>query len=185
MKHWKILLVALLILAMNLATTTISHKAREIAQHNTRLYDLMLIHDAHAFMTAGGGNFGYQNYFKWQYAKALQDPQTPLFTKILFWQRGLFYDAADPPNQYQYPPLYKKESWRNLPNLGIVWHPAKLPDGHYTVAKILNSGGAVVIQHLPLSTSPIFTNFAACQMFGRKTTVLRFFKARLSNFFLN
>jgi hypothetical protein len=102
MKHWKIVPVILVVLGLNLTSKTISHQVRTSVQHNPQLYELILAYDAHSFLTVGGGNFGYQNFFKWQAAKALKNPNTPLISKILFWRKGILYDASSPPDKYQY-----------------------------------------------------------------------------------
>ena len=50
-----------------------------------------------------GGDIGYNNYYKWQYATWRKSPDRNIFEKIMFWDRGLlFYDASNPPKKYRY-----------------------------------------------------------------------------------
>lgn len=155
MKALKILVILCFLVAMNLATTGFSHLMRTKAQYDSRLYELMLIHDGFTFLNSGGDAFGYQNYFKWQYAKALKDPKTPELTKFLFWPVGIFYSAINPPKEYAYPKKVKIENnkWGKYPYLGGIYTSYDSsqvpPDGHYTVARVSNWGGAIVILHKP------------------------------------
>jgi hypothetical protein len=145
MKGMKILGIAVFMVVMTIVSTAFSHEMRAKAQHNPHLYELMLLHDGFTFFHSGGDSFGYQNYFKWQYAKVLQDPKTSILTKIMFWPVGIFYVATNPPEKYAFPPKFK--DWKKYPEMGYIFHPQKLPDGHYTVAEVFSGGGAVVIQH--------------------------------------
>ena len=55
----------------------------------------------------GGYPIGYSNYGKWVYAKWRADPKRTTLEKILFWDRGILYDASNPPEEYPYPLLVK------------------------------------------------------------------------------
>jgi len=147
MKGLKILGFVVILVALNLAITSFSHEMRCKAQHDSRLYELMLAYDGFTFLHSGGDAFGYHNYYKWQYAKALQNPETSALTKALFWPVGIFYVATNPPEEYAYPAKFK--DWRKYPRMGYIYYPQVLPDGHYTVAEVIRHGGAVIIQHKP------------------------------------
>ena len=84
-----------------------SHVFRTAAQQNKALYQVMLTMDTMTFMTGGGGSFDYDNYFKWCYATWRKSPERTWREKILFWDTGFFYDASNPPKEYEYPPRFK------------------------------------------------------------------------------
>lgn len=108
MKKQKIFLAMVIMIMLGMGNRWIEHQVRLKAQHNERLYNLMIYCDGFTFLSAGGDWLGYQNYFKWQYARTLQDPATPILTRIMFWDSGIFYSAANPPSRYDYPPLYQQ-----------------------------------------------------------------------------
>ncbi|MFC1656505.1 hypothetical protein ACFL14_00865 [Patescibacteria group bacterium] len=87
-------------------TTWVDHSLRSAAQQNEGMYQAMLVIDGMTFMQNGGGALGYQNYFKWEYAKWINSPERTRWQKAAFWDTGIFYDASDPPEEYRYPPLY-------------------------------------------------------------------------------
>lgn len=67
-----------------------------------------------------------------------------------------------------------------LPVVGEGWYPDQLPDGNYTIAKILLYGGAVVINHLPgpdrdfiylVMTERHLTNMPYCGEVGERLSI--------------
>ncbi len=85
------------------------HFLRQKAQQNERLHEVVLVLDACSFMTCGGDPIGYNNYFKWAYAKWRNDPARTWLEKVMFWNEGIGWTAKNPPNQYPYPPLYSTQ----------------------------------------------------------------------------
>lgn len=81
---------------------------RKTAQHNEKLYGVVMTIDMMEFVMNGGGSFGYENYFKWSYAKWRNDEKRTFFEKIMFWNAGILYYAANPPEEYQYPLVKNK-----------------------------------------------------------------------------
>ncbi len=82
------------------------HFVRQKAQHNERLHQVVLALDAHSFMMCGGDPIGFNNHFKWAYAKWRNDPARTWIEKAIFWNEGIGWTAKNPPDQYRYPPLY-------------------------------------------------------------------------------
>lgn len=107
---WKLrwVLILLLVVLINIGSISLNHKIHQAAQHNKTLHEIVITTDGIAFMLGGGGPFGYQNYYKWQYAKWRADPERTRLQKIMFKNKGILYDASDPPDEYQYPFLGKK-----------------------------------------------------------------------------
>lgn len=103
----KVFFVISIILALNLCFAFSSHKIHIWAQHNKSLYKIISISDCMEFMCNGGGSFGYQNQYKWAYAKWINNPERTPLQKAFFWECGFLYDATDPPEEYQYPPLFE------------------------------------------------------------------------------
>lgn len=77
---------------------------RNRAQSSQKLYEWMLRYDAFTFVTTGGDSFGYNNYFKWHYAKSLKNKS---WLNLVCWPIGILYDASDPPKEYAYPPQFQ------------------------------------------------------------------------------
>ena len=86
-----------------LAFHYIGQETRKISQCNKFVHEALIVTDFIAFQQNGGGSFGYNNYFKWIYAKWRADPKRTTFEKIMFWNVGLFYEATNPPEKYKYP----------------------------------------------------------------------------------
>lgn len=76
---------------------------RLASQHNKFINTFVMSTDCITFQQSGGGPVGYDNYYKWIYAKWRADPKRTTFEKIMFWRIGIFYDASNPPEAYQYP----------------------------------------------------------------------------------
>lgn len=85
----------------------INHELRLFAQQNEQAYELMLYFDYFSFVCNGGGSWGYGNFYKWKYAKWINDSNRKNIEKFLFWNKGFFYDATSPPEKYPYPPKWK------------------------------------------------------------------------------
>lgn len=98
----------MLIVLTNIGPIFLNHKIHQVAQHNKTLYEIVMTTDGMAFMFSGGDSLGYQNYYKYQYAKWRADPERTRLQKIMFWDKGILYDASNPPDEYQYPFLGKK-----------------------------------------------------------------------------
>ena len=64
----------------------------------------MLSLDLMDFTMAGGGEIGYNNYYKYHYVKWLKSSERTWFQKLMFWD--VFID--NPPENYKYPSLYEK-----------------------------------------------------------------------------
>jgi hypothetical protein len=90
-------------IAMIVLPYYIEHQVRTYAQYHPTLYNVMIALDYTNFVNNGGGFFGYSNYFKWRYAKWINSPDRTIVERLLFWKWGIFYDATNPPNEYQYP----------------------------------------------------------------------------------
>lgn len=107
---WKLrwVLVLMIIALIHFGSIFLNHKIHQVAQHNKALHEIVMTTDGIAFMLGGGGSSGYQNYYKWQYAKWRADPERTRLQKIMFWDKGILYDASDPPDEYQYPFLGEK-----------------------------------------------------------------------------
>ncbi|TSC58367.1 MAG: hypothetical protein Greene041619_591 [Candidatus Peregrinibacteria bacterium Greene0416_19] len=104
-KNW---LVLSIVVGIVLATVSDLgyHPLRRAAQQNRTLYDIMLALDLIDFAHNGGGSFGYSNYYKYQYATWRADPKRTVLERMLFWDIGFMYEAANPPAQYPYPRLF-------------------------------------------------------------------------------
>ena len=103
MKYVRWLLIFVLLNTIMFAGQYAEHKFRTAAQKNETLYTVMLSMDAIGFIAWSGGDIGYNNYYKWQYATWRKSPDRNIFEKIMFWDRGLlFYDASNPPKKYRY-----------------------------------------------------------------------------------
>jgi len=109
---WKTALSAILVSVILMGgwifTAYTSHEMHRAAQHNEKLYKTVMSCDLISFMMHGGNPVGYQNYYKWHYAKWRQDSKRTWFQKVMFWDVGIIYDAGNPPPEYQYPFLGKK-----------------------------------------------------------------------------
>jgi len=104
---WKTVLPAMLfsviLIGGYIFTAYTSHEMHKFAQHNEKLYRTVMSCDFISFAMHGGNPLGYQNYFKWNYAKWRKAPERTWLEKILFWDTGIIYDASNPPTEYQYP----------------------------------------------------------------------------------
>lgn len=78
---------------------------RRHAQHSKPLWEFMLVLDAMDFIYGGGGEIGYDNFWKWNYARGLK-AEDRLWVRLFFWDRGIFYDATNPPERYAYEPRF-------------------------------------------------------------------------------
>lgn len=107
---WKLRWVPtlMLIALIYIGSDFLNHKIHQVAQYNKTLHEIVMTTDGIAFMFGGGDKFGYQNYYKYQYAKWRADPERTRLQKIMFWDKSILYDASDPPDEYQYPFLGKK-----------------------------------------------------------------------------
>jgi len=85
----------------------INHEIRKFSQHHKTIYEIVRTSDFIDFVMNGGGALGYENYYKWTYAKWRASPKRTTFQKIMFWDVGLLYDASNPPKEYAYPLLAK------------------------------------------------------------------------------
>lgn len=99
-------LVVVVFIAIPVLSGLSSHAFRVSAQGNATLYQAMITVDAMSFLTAGGGSFGYDNYFKWYYATWRKSPERACWQKVLFWDAGFLYEASNPPKEYPYPPYF-------------------------------------------------------------------------------
>jgi len=109
MRKFLVCLTILVILfGIHLSSAYLNHKIHQASQYNKTLREIVLTLDSFDFLTAGGGAIGYANYYKWHYAKWRKDPERTPFQKFLFWDKGFFYLADDPPSEYQYPFLGAK-----------------------------------------------------------------------------
>jgi hypothetical protein len=81
----------------------LDNKLRTVAQNNKNLYGIIMASDLCTFAINGGDQFGYNNYFKWHYAKWINDPKRTTFERMMFWRVGIIYDATDPPDEYEFP----------------------------------------------------------------------------------
>jgi len=103
----KVTLISLIFISC-LCQSLIAHKLHSWAQYNKSLYKILEISDFIGFINCGGESFGYANQYKWLYARWLNNPNRTTAEKILFWKFGILYDASNPPEEYQYPPLFKE-----------------------------------------------------------------------------
>lgn len=106
--HLRYVLILLVILSFNLCSVYVNHKIHQAGQHNKVIHEIVMQLDFMDFMVAGGGAFGYANYYKYHYAKWRQDPKRTWIQKVMFWDKGFMYDASNPPEEYQYPFLGEK-----------------------------------------------------------------------------
>ncbi|PIR44821.1 MAG: hypothetical protein COV10_02975 [Candidatus Vogelbacteria bacterium CG10_big_fil_rev_8_21_14_0_10_51_16] len=79
----------------------------EFAETVVRSLDLM------DFIHSSGGpvTFGYENYYRWAYAKSLQGEDRPVWHRLTFWKKGFLCDFGSlvpPPDKYPYPRLWRK-----------------------------------------------------------------------------
>ena len=100
----KILFFAIWIIVIILMQWT-SNEIRKASQKNRTFYEVMMTVDLLGFTQNGGGSFGYQNYYKWQYATWINSPERTKVQRIMFWKVGFFYDATNPSEEYKYPLL--------------------------------------------------------------------------------
>lgn len=84
----------------------VGQEIRKVSQHNKFVHEVLMTTDFIAFQQNGGGSFGYDNYYKWTYAKWRADPKRTVFEKMMFWDIGFFYNASNPPEEYKYPFLF-------------------------------------------------------------------------------
>jgi len=96
------LLISVILIGGWIFTAYTSHEMHRATQHNEKLYKAVMSCDLISFMMHSGNPVGYQNYYKWHYAKWRQDPKRTRLEKFLFWDKGIFYDASNPPAEYQY-----------------------------------------------------------------------------------
>lgn len=106
---WKLRWIPILaiIVLLWIGSGFLNHKIHQAAQYNKTLYEIVMVTDGMSFFISGGDP-GYKNYYKWQYAKWRADPERTRIQKIMFWDKGFLYDASNPPDEYQYPFLGKK-----------------------------------------------------------------------------
>jgi hypothetical protein len=97
------------VVVVNIGFGCIDHQIRIAAQQNEGLYKVMQVRDGLGFLMCGGDQFTYRNQFKWEYAQWLNSPERTWLEKSLFWKTGILWDASDPPDEYQYPPLFSKQ----------------------------------------------------------------------------
>jgi len=106
MPFWRTVLAAVLtsviLVGGYVFTAYISHEAHRVAQYDENLYKIVISCDLISFVMYGGNPVGYQNYFKWNYAKWRNDLERTWLEKFLFWNKGIFYDASNPSAEYQY-----------------------------------------------------------------------------------
>lgn len=81
----------------------VGQETRKVSQRNKFVHEVLMVTDLIEFQQSGGGPFGYDNYFKWTYAKWRADPERTVFEKMMYWDIGFFYDASNPPKEYKYP----------------------------------------------------------------------------------
>ncbi|HPI67186.1 MAG TPA: hypothetical protein PKZ16_01405 [bacterium] len=107
-EYFKKIVIISLIFISCLCQSLVAHKLHSWAQHNKNLYKILEITDLVGFISSGGESFGYANQYKWSYARWLNNPKRTTIEKLLFWKVGILYDATNPPDEYQYPPLFKE-----------------------------------------------------------------------------
>ena len=103
MKNLKTFFIWSIILALSFLTHKIGSEIRKVSQNNKILHEIIVTTDFISFTQNGGGPFGYENYYKWLYSKWRVDPRRTVFEKIMFWNAGIFYEATNPPEEYEYP----------------------------------------------------------------------------------
>ena len=103
-------IIVVFLLSITVLGKVASHAFRATAQQSQSLYELMLIADGMDFVTAGGGSYGYDNYFKWNYATWRKSPERTFLQKAFFWDRGILNDASEPPKEYGYPARFQQPS---------------------------------------------------------------------------
>jgi len=101
-----IIVFCVVLLVIHIGLGYADHQFRIAAQQNENLYEVMLIMDGFGFVSGGGEPFTYRNKYKWEYAQWLNSPDRTWLEKTLFWKTGFFWDASNPPDEYQYPPLF-------------------------------------------------------------------------------
>jgi len=94
------------VLIVNIGFGYVDHHLRTIAQQDEVLYEVMLARDELGFLIYGGDQFTYHNQYKWEYAQWLNSPDRTWLEKQLFWKTSIVWDASNPPDEYQYPPLF-------------------------------------------------------------------------------
>ena len=103
MKYFIVCIVGLFIIYLSYG---LDNKIRKFSQNNELAYEVIRVFDGVTFISNGGGSFGYNNYYKWSYAKWMQNEERTFFEKVLFWDVGILYVANNPPKEYEYPRLY-------------------------------------------------------------------------------
>ena len=92
-------------IVLSIINNVLDHKIRTFAQKNKTLHEIIMTTDLCSFAMNGGDPLNYNNYYKWTYAKWINDEKRTTFEKIIFWKTGFFYDASNPPREYRYPLL--------------------------------------------------------------------------------
>jgi len=103
MKTIKSIITLAILISIPIVLRIAGNEIRRTSQTNQTLYGIIIATDLITFTQNGGGPVGYDNYYKWVYAKWRADPKRTTFEKIMFWNAGFFYDATNPPEEYKYP----------------------------------------------------------------------------------